>query len=322
MTPAHPGRFRRLDFGDPALRGAFRRPAVSVGVFDGVHLGHAALVGRLVASARQADVDPVVVTFWPHPRGVLGGGAPPLISTLAHRVALLRRLGLAGVVVLPFDAEVASWGPEAFVERVLVEGLGASRVVVGQDHHFGRGRQGDVALLGRLGERRGFVAEALPLIAPDGARASSTAVREALAAGDLQAAARLLGRPVSVLGPVVPGHQRGRTIGFPTANLDLGDALRPPRGVYAVRARTVRDHVDGPLLPAVANVGRRPTVGAAEQDLVEVHLLEGGRDLYGQDLEVEIAERLRDERRFDGVEALRAQIALDAGRAREVLGAG
>src|SRR5690606_13602006 len=158
----------------------------------------------------------------------------------------------------------ASWDPDEFVRRVLVDGLRASRVVVGEDHRFGRGRQGDVALLARLGERHGFTAEALPLVSSGGARASSTAVREALQQGDLERAAGLLGRPVSVMGPVVAGHQRGRTIGFPTANVDLGAALRPPRGVYAVRARTVVDHVDGPLLPAVANVGRRPTVAGAE----------------------------------------------------------
>lgn len=311
--------FRRLRFGDPALPEAFRRPAVTIGVFDGVHLGHAALLSRLVQAAREADADPVVVTFWPHPRAVVGGDAPPLITTLDHRVALLRRQGLAGVVVLPFDAQVAGWDAEEFVRRVLVDGLRAGRVVVGEDHRFGRGRQGDVALLARLGERHGFVAEALPLVTPGGARASSTAVRDALAAGDLERAAALLGRPVSVLGRVIPGDQRGRTIGFPTANLDLGEALRPPRGVYAARARTVQGDVDGPLLPAVVNVGRRPTVATSEQDLVEVHLLEGGRDLYGQDLEVLFVERLRDEQRFAGLDALRAQIARDAARAREVL---
>ncbi|MCO5170722.1 MAG: bifunctional riboflavin kinase/FAD synthetase [Planctomycetes bacterium] len=313
--------FRRLDLDDPALPGAFGRPAVTVGVFDGVHLGHAALLDRLVASARAAGVAPVVVTFWPHPRAVLGGGAPPLITTLAHRVALLRRRGAAGVVVLPFDADVASWPAEVFAERVLAERLAASRVVLGADHRFGRGRRGDVALLARLGERLGFVAEAVPLVETGGVKASSTAVRDALRRGDLDLAGRLLGRPVSVLGHVVRGDQRGRALGFPTANLDLGAALRPPRGVYAVRARTVVRHEDGPLLPAVANVGRRPTFTADEQDLVEVHLLEGGRDLYGLDLEVEFVERLRDERRFEGVDALRAQIARDAARAREVLGA-
>lgn len=313
--------FRRLDLDDPALPGAFGRPAVTVGVFDGVHLGHAALLQRLVASARAGGVPPVVVTFWPHPRAVLGGGAPPLICTLAHRVALLRRQGAAGVVILPFDAEVASWSPEDFARRVLHERLGASRVVVGADHRFGRGRQGDVALLGHLGERLGFVAEPVPLLETGGLKASSTAVRDALGRGDLALAARLLGRPASVLGRVVRGDQRGRALGFPTANLDLGAALRPPRGVYAVRARLVVDHEDGPWLPAVANVGRRPTVAADGQDLVEVHLLEGGRDLYGLDLEVELVLRLRDERRFDGLDALRDQIGRDVARAREALGA-
>lgn len=326
MTPKP--RFRRLDHGDPALPGVFLRPAVTIGVFDGVHLGHAALLRRLVEAARADRVDPVVVTFWPHPRAVLGGDPPPMINTLDHRVALLRRMGLAGVVVLRFDADVAAWTPEEFVERVLVSGLRASRVIVGEDHRFGRGRAGDVPLLTSLGEAHGFVVEPLPLVVSTGGeRASSTAVRDALRQGDLDRAARLLGRPVSVMGRVVPGDQRGRTIGFPTANLDLGAALRPPPGVYAVRARVVSravrgedpDDVDGPLLPAVANIGRRPTVVTSSEDLVEVHLLEGGADLYGRDLEASFIERLRDEQRFESLDALRAQIARDAARAREVL---
>jgi riboflavin kinase/FMN adenylyltransferase len=321
-------RFRRLDLGDPALPGVFLRPAVTIGVFDGVHLGHAALLRRLVEVARQERVDPVVVTFWPHPRAVLGGDPPAMINTLDHRVALLRRMGVAGVVVLRFDADVAGWTPEEFVERVLARGLAASRVLVGEDHHFGRGRAGDVPLLAQLGQLHGYVAEALPLVvSAGGERASSTAVRDALRGGDLDRAARLLGRPVSVMGPVVPGDQRGRTIGFPTANLDLGAALRPPRGVYAVRARVVSradraedpDLVDGPLLPAVANVGRRPTVATSSEDLVEVHLLEGGADLYGRDLEASFVARLRDERRFESVDALREQIARDAAQARDLL---
>lgn len=313
-------RFRRYDFGDPALPAAFVRPALTVGVFDGVHLGHAALLERLLAAARAAQVDPVVLTFWPHPRGVVGAGAPPLISTLDHRVALLRRRGVAGVVVLRFDREVASWPAEEFAERVLGRGLGASRVLVGADHRFGKERKGDVALLTRVGARLGFAVEAVPLVAEaGGARASSTAVRDAIRAGDLDQTARLLGRPLAVLGRVVAGDRRGRQLGFPTANLDLGEALRPPRGVYACRARTVEGDIDGPPWPAVTNVGRRPTFGPADQDLVEVHLLEGGQDLYGADLEVEFVARLRDEQKFAGLEALKAQIARDVEAARALL---
>jgi len=230
-------------------------------------------------------------------------------------------------VVLPFTREVAGWEPEEFVRRVLAEGLGAAAVLMGEDHRFGRGRRGDLALLRRLGAEHGFETEALPLTAAGEEVVSSTAVRRAVAEADLAAAAHLLGRPASVMGPVVPGDRRGRTLGFPTANLDLDDAVRPPAGVYAARARVVtlpdaqgRDG-EGPLLPAVVNVGRRPTFHRDAPALVEVHLLEGGRDLYGEQLEVLFLSRLRAERRFEGPDQLQAQIRADAAAARAALAA-
>lgn len=311
---------------------------MTVGVFDGVHRGHQAVLTQLVAWAREGGVDPVVVTLWPHPKLVVTGEAPPLVTSLEHRLVLLERAGVVPVV-LPFDLEVAAWSAETFVERVLARGLGASRVLVGPDHRFGRERQGDLELLERLGAAHGFEARAARLVSsggrleavgPDGAGVdvSSTRVRAALAAGDLPLAAALLGRPVSVLGTVVRGDARGRTLGFPTANLDLGPALRPPRGVWAVRARLLPgDGPPGPWRPAVANVGRRPTFLADAPDLMEVHLLDGaaspiGPDaLYGQRLEAELVTKLRDERRFAGPEALRAQIAADCAAARSALGA-
>lgn len=289
-------------------------------MFDGVHRGHREVVERL--RARAGDGPAVVVTFDEHPRAVLAGQGPPLLTGLDHRVLLLGRAGVDGVVVLPFR-EVASWSAREFVERVLVEALGAAWVLVGADHRFGRGREGDLALLQALGAELGFQAEEVELELEDGV-ISSTAIREALAAGDLARAEALLGRPVACLGRVVPGDQRGRTLGFPTANLALpAGVILPARGVYVAQARVTdpRTGAAEPTLPAVLNVGRRPTFGDDDPDLCEVHLLEGGRDLYGEHLEVELLQRLRGEQRFSGPQALREQIARDVAAARELLAA-
>ena len=265
-------------------------------------------------AAEEPPSDVVAITFATHPRAVLTDAAPPLLTPLEHRVRLLHEHGADGVVVLDFDEAMANWSPREFVERVFVR-MGASRVLVGENHRFGKDRAGDLGTLQALGEEFGFEAHEVALLRQDEV-VSSTVVRERLAAGDLAAVADLLGRPVTVLGTVVQGDQRGRTLGFPTANLDLNHAARPGSGVYAARARTD----DGPWLPAVVNIGRRPTFHPeADVDLVEVHLLEGGRDLYGQALEVWFVAKLRDERRFDGPQALKAQIDADIAQARERL---
>lgn len=314
--PSFPGCYA---FDDPALRGAFTRPAVSVGVFDGVHRGHQALLKTLVDWA--GDDPPVVITFHTHPRRVLGQEEPDLITSLAHRVLLLQRAGAAGVVVLPFDTGMANWSPQEFVQRVFVDALGAGKVLVGANHRFGKDRAGDVTLLRELGQDQGFeVREAA--LERDAGVISSTAIRERLAAGDLEGAAHLLGRPVSALGRVVQGDQRGRTIGFPTANLDLRRAVRPPRGVYAARARRIHDDgTTGQDWLAAVNIGRRPTFHPeADRDLVEVHLLDAQVELYGALLEVEFVAKLRDERSFDGVDALKAQIGADVAQVRSLLG--
>lgn len=313
---------RRFVLGDPGLPGAFARPAVTVGVFDGVHLGHQALLAHLVAWATEANVDPVVVTFDVHPRTVLRGEGPALITTLEHRLGLLGRCGVRGVVVLPFDRAMASWTAEEFAQRVFVDALGASRVLVGKNHRFGKDRGGDFALLSELGRRHGFEAREVELEVMDDV-ISSTAIRERIAAGDLTGASELLGRPVSVLGRVVEGDRRGRQLGFPTANLDLRGSARPPRGVYAARARVTGDPLalGVPQVPAVVNVGRRPTFKPeGELDLVEVHLLEPpAEELYGRWLEVSFVARLRDERRFAGPAELVAQINKDIADARRLL---
>lgn len=288
---------------------------MTVGVFDGVHRGHQRMLAELTRwAAEDPSGDAVVVTFARHPRDVVHGSGPPLLTSLDHRVQLLGEYGAQGVVVLEFNAAMANWSPREFVEKVFVR-LGARKVLVGENHRFGKDRAGDLGTLQALGEELGFEAREVALLR-ESEVVSSTVVRAQLAAGDLEAAAQLLGRPVSVFGEVVQGDQRGRTLGFPTANLDLAGGARPGSGVYAARARTP----DGDWLPAVVNIGRRPTFHPeADVDLVEVHLLEGGRDLYGESLVVRFAVKLRDERRFDGPAALRAQIEADIAQARELL---
>lgn len=288
-----------------------------MGVFDGVHRGHLEVIRRL--RDRAAGQPAVIVTFDEHPRAVLTGEGPPLLTGLEHRVRLLGRAGVDGVVLLPFR-EVSTWAAERFVHEVLVETLGASWVLVGENHRFGRGREGDLALLERMGAEHGFRAEEVTLETGEGEVISSTAVRSALLEGDLERCAQLLGRPVGYLAPVVQGDQRGRSLGFPTANLALDPRVAtPPRGVYAARARVIEAGEEGPLLPAVVNVGRRPTFKDHDPDLAEVHLLEGGRDLYGLSLEVHFLARLRGEQRFNGPEELKAQIERDIQAAQRVL---
>lgn len=294
-------------------------------MFDGVHRGHQALFDELRAWAREGGVDAVAVTLWPHPRGVLGEKAPPLLTSLEHRLVLLERAAV-GVVVLEFDLEIASLTAEEFVRRVVVDGLGATRLLMGHDNRLGKDRQGDLKVLEAIGSAHGIevrAAAARQVEVPGKGKVlvSSSVVREAMDRGDLEAATALLGRPPSVLGTVVRGDERGRTLGYPTANLDLGPAMRPPRGVWATWARLVRDDGgSGVKLPSVTNVGRRPTFKPDDPDLVECHLLQGAGDIYGKRLELELVAKLRDEQKFSGPEPLRAQIAKDCEAALAALG--
>jgi riboflavin kinase / FMN adenylyltransferase len=291
------------------------RPAVvALGVFDGVHLGHQAILDAAVSRARKADARPVACTFDPHPREVLQPGrVTPPITTLDERLALIGQTGIETAIVLRFTAELAAMEPEAFVADVLLGRLRAREVVVGVNHRFGKGARGDAALLQALGRDLGFSAHIVDPLSIGGVVVSSTAVRGALERGDVAGAARLLGRPYTVAGEIVQGAGRGRGIGFPTANLKLESPLLVPTGVYACRAR-----LGGARHPAVTNVGVRPTFG--ENALaVEVHVLDFSSDLYGQHMTLEFHEHLRQERRFDSIEALKAQIALDVASARQHL---
>jgi len=289
----------------PAL---FHRPVAAMGVFDGVHRGHAAVLAETAALADAVGGEPVAVTFDPHPRVVVEGKGPGTLTSLPHRLRLLARAGAAAAVVLRFDAALRERSAEWFLEEVLLARMGIAGLVLGPDLHFGRNRRGDPAMARAFLEPRGVPVRSVDRVQGRGGPVSSTAIREAVRAGDLERAAEMLGRPVSVLGTVVRGDGRGASIGFPTANLDLHQKIRPPAGVYAGRASLA----DGRRLPCLVNVGGRPTFHPeAGEETVEAWIPGFAGDLYGQEVEVSFLLRLREERKFTGPEALRAQILRD-----------
>jgi riboflavin kinase / FMN adenylyltransferase len=295
---------------------ATRPNAVTVGNFDGVHLGHQAMLARLTARAASVGALPAVLTFEPHPREVFTPtSAPTRLTSLREKLEILRALGVAHVHVCRFSKPFAALSAEDFVRRILVQGLQARYVLVGDDFRFGARRAGDFALLKQLGTQYGFEAEALHTVEAAGQRASSTAVREALAAGDMATAAQLLGRPYSISGRVVGGDQLGRKIGYPTANIQLKHNRPPLTGIFAVRVQGLEQ----PDWPGVASLGTRPTVHANGRPTLEVHLFNFDRSIYRQHLRVEFLHKLRDEAKFPNLEALIAQIDQDARQAREML---
>jgi riboflavin kinase/FMN adenylyltransferase len=302
---------------DPARPVRWPSPAVAVGNLDGVHLGHQALVDVVRAEARARGGTSVVLTFDPHPGRVLQPErSPRALMTLEQKAEVLAALGVERLAVLPFTRERAAQAAEDFARSILAETLGARVVAVGGNFRFGRGREGDAAALQRLGAAADFDVVVVPPVTRDGEVVSSTRVREAVEAGEMQVAAALLGRDYFVDGTVVPGDGRGRTIGFPTANVDVVNETLPGLGVYACWM-TLLD-ADGSRLPAAVNVGRRPTFGGAGIT-VEAHALAPVGDLYGARVRAAFVQRLREERRFPGVEALKAQIAVDVDEARRVL---
>ena len=303
--------------GYDALDGYPRDPrsVVTMGTFDGVHRGHAALVGEVVRRARITGGPSVAVTFEPHPREVVRGAPIPLLTPPAERARLLAALGLDRLVVLPFTRATMDLDAAAFVRDVLVGAVGAAEVVVGHDHHFGKGRGGTPEALRALGEAMGFRVDTVPAVVVDGAPVSSSRVRAALGGGAVGAAERLLGRRYAVAGTVVAGDRRGRTLGFPTINVAPDDArtLLPAHGVYAVRVETPGGERGG-----VASLGVRPTFDGADVRL-EAYLFDFDGDLYGAAVRVEFVERLREERRYPDAEALVAQMREDAAVGRAIL---
>jgi riboflavin kinase/FMN adenylyltransferase len=290
---------------------------VTVGTFDGVHCGHRDVVSRLVARARAAHRVSLLVTFEPHPLEIINpAAAPGLLTTRDEKLSLLAKTALDWVAIVPFTPELAQLPAAEFVDSILLGRFRMAELLIGHDHGFGRGREGDITLLRSLGKSRGFKVDAVsPVLTSDGEPVSSTLVRRALAAGGLERARALLGRAYSVSGPVVAGDARGRLLGFPTLNVDIADSrkLLPPDGVYAVRVEGSRGRFDGMM-----NLGGRPTFGD-ERRRIEVHLFDVDGDFYGDRVDVAFVARLRDTMRFSGPDALVAQLRLDADAARRAL---
>lgn len=289
------------------------RPVVTIGTFDGVHRGHQALLGRLLERAEELGAPSLVYTFEPSPRQVLQPErCPPRVLPVSEKLRLLQKMGVDIVVVEAFDAELGAQPPEWFAAEILGARLQPQAMVVGYDFRYGQGRQGDAeSLATRLPE---VPIESVRALLQGERTVSSSAIREAVAEGELEAARQLLGRRFHIVGTVVPGDQRGRQLGFPTANLEREGELLPPPGVYAVMCGGVGEK----LRPGVANLGVRPTFGS-RRFAVEVHLLDCDLDLYGQRLQLEFVQRLRPEQRFSGADELVARIRQDVAEARAIL---
>jgi riboflavin kinase / FMN adenylyltransferase len=287
---------------------------VAIGVFDGVHLGHQALIRRAIAEAAGFGGSELVLTFHPHPARILRpASAPHLLTSTPHKLRLIAEMGCRYLLQATFDAAFAAQPPEVFIEALVGSARSLRMICVGHNWTFGKGRSGNVTLLAALGRRSGFETVEIEPVEVDGQLVSSTRIRKAVEAGDFETARRLLGRDYTILGTVSRGAGRGRGIGFPTANLSAHNERFPPNGVYAVRTLLDSQWFDG-----VANVGVRPTVGGTER-ILEVHIFDYSGDCYGHDLELKFERFLRPEHRFSSIDELRTQIMRDAAEARRIL---
>ena len=303
----------RLIRGLHNLHASHQGSAVTIGNFDGLHRGHRAVLERLHSRAVERGLLTTVMTFEPTPQEYFAPqSAPARLQRLRDKLVTLDALGVDQVICLRFDRKLAALSARAFVERILVTGLDVRYLVIGDDFRFGAGRDGDFAYLCAAGREHGFEVVNTDTFCEGSERVSSSRVREALAAGDLDSARQLLGRPYRICGRVAAGQRRGRTIGFPTANIHLHRPVSPLRGVFAVRVYGLGDAA----LNGVANVGTRPTVDGSRW-VLEVHLFDFDADVYGKYLDVEFCTRLRDERKFASFEILKQQIQRDAEQARQ-----
>jgi riboflavin kinase / FMN adenylyltransferase len=289
-------------------------PVLALGNFDGLHRGHTKIIERVRRVAAERGSTSLVLTFDPHPpRIVRPDKAPPLLMTLDQKLEALEKAGIQGAAIVRFTHEVSQWEPETFVRAVLVDWLRISEVWVGADFLFGRNRSGNFSLLRALGQHYGFRVEKIDPVRYKDFVVSSTRIRRLVAEGRVDEAGALLGHHVFIDGVVVEGAKRGRELGVPTANLRTDNELFPPNGVYATTAT-----VDGVVYPGVTNIGLRPTFEDSARTVIEVHILEFNRDIYGQKVRLGFVQRLRDERRFPDVDALKSQIDADIRRARRL----
>lgn len=293
-------------YGIEPLPRKLRWPVITVGGFDGVHLGHQKIIKATRDWARQMGGEAIVITFESHPKGILSGRPLSFITSLEHKLMLFQRLGVDLTLILDFN-KVANLRAEDFVSGLIVNRLGTKGWIMGFDFRFGRDRRGDFSLASRLSERHGFQLRTCPPVKFDGEIISSTRIRKAILAGDLKAAEGMLGRPFSILGTVVKGSGRGKGLGYPTANLDLHHEIKPPDGVYATWAT-----INGKDYLSLTSIGTRPTFEEPKaESTAEVHIIDFDRDLYGEVLEVKFIYKLRDELKFTSAEALKAQMDRD-----------
>ena len=288
---------------------------LAIGVFDGVHRGHQAVISTSADHAQAANGTPIVVTFDPHPEKVLRPqSAPHLLSATQHKIALIRALGVRHLLIINFDQQFAATEPEDFVEQLVTHSKPLREICVGHEWSFGKNRRGNLELLKKLGSKFDFGVVGVPPIKANDEVVSSTAIRQAIERGDFARAAAMLGREYTILGTVTHGDNLGKKIGFPTANLSAHNEQFPPNGVYAAEAL-----IQGQLDRGVVNLGVRPTVASGKSErILEIHLFDFNRDIYGKDVEVRFAKFLRPERKFENVEALAGQIRRDVDQAREL----
>jgi len=304
----------RLD-GHDRIEGALRGGVIALGNFDGFHAGHQAVVGRAVRHAKDEGRPAIVATFDPHPVRFFKPDVPPFrLTTLAQRLELFGAAGADAMLVLPFDATLAATTAEDFITELLLDRYGAAGVVTGADFTFGKGRGGDVVTLADHARRLGFFTEMVAPVDDSEEVVSSSRIRDALRSGDCDTAARLLTRPFTVRNVVQHGDKNGRLLGFPTANLDMGQYLRPRYGIYAVTGRLP----DGRILKGAANLGIRPSFDPPKE-LLEPHFFDFAEDLYGQEIDVAFHAFIRPEAKYDGMDALMAQIAVDCDEAKALL---
>jgi riboflavin kinase/FMN adenylyltransferase len=288
---------------------------LAIGVFDGVHRGHQAVISTSADHAAASNGTPVVVTFDPHPEKVLRPqAAPHLLSATEHKIALIRALGVEHLLIITFDKQFAATEPEDFVQKLVIHSKPLREICVGHEWSFGKNRRGNLDLLKKLGAKFNFDVVGIPPVKINGAVVSSTAIRQAIEKGDLAKAAEMLGREYTILGTVTRGDNLGKKIGFPTANLSAHSEQFPPNGVYVAEAR-----IDGELYRGVINLGIRPTVSSGKSERVlEIHLFDFNRDIYGHDVEVRFLKFLRSEKKFQDLDTLVQQIRQDVEQARQL----
>jgi len=294
----------------------FKNPVLTIGNFDGVHLGHQQLFKHVLKRAREINGEAIVMTFYPHPLKVLRpeNSGPPVITCHNQKIRLIEQCGIDAVITVNFTKEFAQLSAREFVENILLKKIGLKVIVVGWDYQFGRNREGNIEFLKEEGKRLGFAVEVLDSIKVNGMIVSSTMVRKCVLEGDLKKAEKLLGRKYEIVGEVVKGRDRGgRLLGFPTANIRMDDKLCPQTGVYAVEVV-----VDGKVYGGAANIGYNPTFGDESLSL-ETHIFDFSGDLYGKEIVVRLVERLREEKKFSGPEELAKQISIDIEKAKKIL---